>query len=248
MYLANNICCSYTQAIDNAPQDNLGFIADAYRKRAYANLIARRFDFALDDSLASCLGDTLDAKAHYCAGRAAYEMGLYDESKDHFEKALEFSPRDPKYRKDFNRAKARIREQEEGLYDLAAMGKSLNEQHVNLDHADFIRNTMVAATEYKGRGLFATRFIPRGSLVLCEKALCFPNMSNGIDPPHGLLFNYNTSTRTQGLGQAALFVNLIHKLYNNPILTSRFFDLDSGDYIRSGKEGELVDGVPIIDV
>jgi hypothetical protein len=175
-------------------------------------------------------------------------MSLYDESKEHFEAALELNPRDSKYRKDLNRAKARIGERDEGLYDFASMGESLTEHHVNLDHADFIRNTMVAATEHKGRGLFATRFIPRGSLVICEKALCFPNMSDGRELPHGALFNYNTSTRTQGLGQGALFLQLIHKLYNNPILTSRFFELDSGDYIRSGKEGELVDGVPIIDV
>ena len=107
---------------------------------------------------------------------------------------------------------------------------------------------MVAATQKKGRGLFATRHIPRGSLVLCEKALGFPNMSSGKESPHGVLYNFNANTRTQSAAQGALLMQLVHKLYNNPMLTSRFFDLDSGDYIRSGKEGELVDGFPVIDV
>lgn len=238
----------YTQAIDNSPKEDEAFIRDVYRKRAYANLTGGRFNFAVDDALASCSGDAVDGRAHYCAGRAAYELGLYDESKDHFEKALESNPRDSKYRKDYNRAKARIGEQEEGLYDFKAMAEALNEQNVHLDHADFIRNTMIAKTEKKGRGLFATRFIPRGSLVLCEKAFAFPNMSNGEERAHGILFNHNTNTKTKGIAQGALFMHLIQKLYNNPILTSRFFECDSGNYIRSGKEGELVDGIPIIDV
>lgn len=243
-----NARSSYTQAIDSTPKEDRAFIRDVYRKRAYANLTGKRFNVAIEDALASCSGDVIDSKAQYCAGKAAYELGLYEESQEHFKKALENNPRDSKYRKDLNRAKGRIAEQQDGEYDFQLMGESLNEQHVHLDHASFIRNTMIAATEHKGRGLFATRFIERGSLVLCEKALGFPNMSSGKSQTHSVLFNFNTNTRTQGTAQGALFMELVHKLYNNPMLTSRFFDLDSGNYIRSRKEGELVDGVPIIDV
>jgi hypothetical protein len=143
---------------------------------------------------------------------------------------------------------ARISEQQDGIYDFKSMGESFSEKFVNLDHASFVRNTMVASTERKGRGLFATRRIPRGSIVLCEKAFAFSNTSSGKETSHGVLYNFNTNTRTQSAAQGALFMQLINKLYNNPMLNSKFFELDSGEYIRSGKEGELVDGVPLIDV
>ena len=128
------------------------------------------------------------------------------------------------------------------------MGESLSGDHVHLDHADFIKNTTVKLTAHKGRGLFATTFIPRGSLVFCEKALHFPNLSQNDRLQDNIIYNFNTRTKTKSIGQSALFLGLVQKLYNNPGLTSKFFELDSGSYIRTGKEGELVDGVPIIDV
>jgi hypothetical protein len=48
--------------------------------------------------------------------------------------------------------------------------------------------------------------------------------------------------------QAALFLQLVQKLYNNPHLNKSFFDLDAGNCLWSGKEEEPVDGVPIIDM
>jgi hypothetical protein len=58
----------------------------------------------------------------------------------------------------------------------------------------------------------------------------------------------NTTSRTQRPAQTALFLQLVQKLYNNPHLNKSFFDLDGGkDYLRSGKEGELIDRVPIVD-
>lgn len=96
---------SYTQAIDHAPLDDNSFVRDVYRKRAYANLTGRRFDVALKDALASSLGNTHDDKAYHCAGRAAYELSLYEEAKNYFETALVSSPKDSKYMKEYLRTK-----------------------------------------------------------------------------------------------------------------------------------------------
>lgn len=192
--------------------------------------------------------DALCASSAYCAGRAAYELGRWEESRDHFEEALKTNPNDPRYKRDLLRANKRVEEEEEGSYDIHVMGDALTKTHVNLDHASYIRNTMMAMTETKGRGLFTTCAIPRGGIVLCEKAFCFPNMCDGRKRAHNILFNYNTGKRLQQPSQGALFIDLIKKLYNNPILTLKFFELDSGNYIKSGLDGELVDGVPVIDV
>ena len=71
-------------------------------------MTGRRFDVALKDALSSTIGSALDHKAYYCAGRSAYELGLYEKAMCHFEKALEFNPRDTKYIKEFSRTKVGI--------------------------------------------------------------------------------------------------------------------------------------------
>ncbi|KAH8592334.1 hypothetical protein B0O99DRAFT_597377 [Bisporella sp. PMI_857] len=250
-FLGRNFSSSiecYTQAIDASPNKESSFVKDVYRKRAYANLTGKRYDVAMEDALVSCSGDPLDHKAYYCAGKAAYELRRYNDARNYFEKALQSNTRDAKYRKDLNRSKTRIAEQEEGTYDFKLMGESLSKSHVHLDHADFLKNTKVEQTKEKGRGLFATTDIKRGDLVLCEKALHFPNLSEISEHQQSIIYNFNTKTRAKSTGQSALFLGLIHKLYSNPLLDSRLFNLDSGEYIRTGKEGQLVDGVPIIDV
>jgi hypothetical protein len=60
-----------------------------------------------------------------------------------------------------------------------------------------------------------------------------------------------TTSRTQIPAQAAQFLTLVQKLYNNPHLNKNYFELDGGHrYLRSGKEVELVDRVdrvPTVD-
>jgi tetratricopeptide (TPR) repeat protein len=224
------------------------FIRDLHRKRAYANLTAKHFDAVLEDALASCSGDNSDSKAYHCAGRASYELGLFEESKAHFERALDSNPKDLKSRKDCNRAVTRIGEKENWEYDFNAMVASVMPNHIHLDCADFIKNTNIGTTPTHGRGLFTIKDIPAGGLVLVEKALCLPNLYEGDQAPDAVLYNFNTNARTKRNAQPALFLQLAHKLYNNPNLATRFFDLDSGNYIRSGEEGDLIDGVPIIDM
>lgn len=246
--MADNPESSYTQALDTAPKEDQVFIRDLYRKRAYANLTAKHFNVVLEDALASCSGDDSDSKAYYCAGRATYELGLFEESKAHFQKALQSNPKDLKSRKDFNRATARIVEKDDGNYGFDSMVGSVTRNHIHLDYADFIKNTTVSKTINHGRGLFAAKFIPAGGLVLAEKALCLPNIYEGGQSPSTVLYNFNTNAKTKRSAQPALFLQLAHKLYNNPTLAKRFFDLDSGNYVRSGEEGELIDGVPVIDM
>lgn len=205
------------------------------------------FGTVLEDALASCSGDSSDNKAYHCGGRACYELGLFAESKAHFERALELSVKDVKSRKDLNRAIAQIGE-ENGKYDFSKMAGSVIANQIYLDCVDFIENTTVGKTLTHDRGLFANKFIPASGLVLAEKALCLPNMYEGHRSLTTALYNFNTNAKTKRTAQAALFWQLAHKLYNNPNLGERFFDLDGGKYLRSGEEGDLVDGVPIIDM
>jgi len=239
---------SYTQAIDSSAPTESEFLRDVYRKRAFANLTAKFYVAAKDDALASCSGETFDSKAYYCAGRSAYELGAYAESKNHFEKALSLSPNDLKCKKDLVRTRARIGEEENGDYDFKSMVKSVTMNQLHLDHADYTKNAIIGPTAHAGRGLFAPHLLKAGSLVLCEKAFCLPDRYCQSEQSNDLvMFNFNTNARTQRPAQPQLFRELVQKLYHNAHLTSSFFELDGGNYIRSGKEGQLVDGVPIVD-
>ncbi len=202
---------------------------------------------AKEDALAACSGDMLDLKAYFCAGRAAYELTAYEECKNYFEHALQLSPNDPKTRKELTRAENRIQEEQQGIYEFDSMIRSVTEHNIHLDHADYAQNIEIRSAATHGRGLFSTQFIKAGSLVLCEKAFCLPDMYCEDRPKDLILYNFNSSSRTQRPAQAALFLKLKQKLYENPHLSSKFFDLDGGSYVRSGKEGKLVDGVPVID-
>ncbi|EPE34368.1 SET [Glarea lozoyensis ATCC 20868] len=237
----------YTQALsDSLSKENLHSSQDVYRKRAFANLMSQRYQQAKEDSLASCSGTDLDAKAYFTAGKACYALRSFVESKTYLEKALELNPSDMKARKELNRVLIRLEEHNTGNYDFARMIQE-QESNIWLDHADFTSKVEVRPTNYAGRGLFTTKDVEGGELLMCEKAFCLPNQYTGDEASDTVLFNFNNGTRTQKSGQALVFQNLVQQLYKNPEISKVFYDLDSGSYVRNGDEGKVVDGVPVVD-
>jgi tetratricopeptide (TPR) repeat protein len=239
---------SYTQALDSNPPENRTFVRDAHWKRAFANLTAKFVVAAKDDALASRSDEDRDEKVYYCAGRAAYELGAYAESKEYFENALKLDPSDLRYKKELKPANYRMREEKDRVYDFRAMVTSVTGQNVHLDHADWMKNIVIQTTDTHGRGLFVARNLEAGSLVLCEKAFCLPNQYSGELGSDLVMYCLNTNSRTQRPAQTALFLQLAQKPYNNSYFNKSFFDLDCGGYLRLGKEEELVNRVPIVDL
>jgi tetratricopeptide (TPR) repeat protein len=238
---------SYTQAINaTLPSEDQRFEQDVYRKRAFANLMSHRYQQAKEDSLASCTGADLDAKAYFTTGKACYSLRSFTESKIYLEKALELNPSDMKARKELNRVLKRLDEQENGNFDFAKMIEE-QENNVWLDHADFTSKVEVRPTTYAGRGLFTTKDTEAGELLLCEKAFCLPDRYTGDEPSDTVLFNFNNGTRTQKAAQPVVFQQLVQQLYKNPQSYQDFYDLDSGSYERDGDERKVVDGVPVVD-
>ena len=121
--------------------------------------------------------------------------------------------------------------------------------NIDLDHATYSGSIEVRSAGNHGRGLFSTDFIKKGSLVLCEKAFSLPDLY-GEDKAEGVvLYNFNSSSRTQRMAQAGLFLRLRERLFVGPSTgqEEKFWDLDAGGYMRSGIEGKVVDGVPVVD-
>ncbi len=182
------------------------------------------------DALASRTDGPQDWKAYFNAGRAAYGLCNYSESNTLLSKALELNPANASVQKEHTRCQARLHEEETGEYDFPAMLASLNPHSVHLDRGSFLRNTRIAESTHHGRGLFATRDIKAGELVFVEKATLMPNQ---YEPARA---------------SAALYALMVRQLCENPSLSAPVLDLYGGDSERTGAEGTIVDGVPVVDV
>jgi len=190
-----------------------------------------RYDYAKDDALASLTGAPTDWRAYFNAAKAAYGLYHYKESGRFFELALEKNPNAPGLRKEYERCLARLHEEAECDYDFPAMLASLSPQHVHLDHANFFGKTVVRQSPHHGQGLFAAQDIPSGDIVVVEKATIMPNQY------------------IPARASASLFANMVRQLYDNPSLATIVLDLFGGDeHPRTGAEGTIVDGVPVVDV
>ncbi|KAK0632612.1 hypothetical protein B0T14DRAFT_598050 [Immersiella caudata] len=218
----------YSEAIEYATDDAQK--APIYTKRAGTNLLLGRYDSVIADSLASRTGAPSDWKAYYNAGRAAYGLCEYKTSHEYLEKALGLNAKASGVQKEYDRCLARLKEEEHGDYDFQAMQASLSPQNVHLDMGSFLRRTFIAESEHHGRGLFAAEDIKAGELVFVEKATFLPNQ---YDPSRAA---------------PALYAMMIRQLFDNPSLNKTILKMHPGEYQRSGLEGTMLDGVPIVDV
>ncbi|KAK0730198.1 hypothetical protein B0H67DRAFT_503450 [Lasiosphaeris hirsuta] len=218
----------YTESLEALEDDNLK--PPIHTKRAGTNLILGRYDAAKADALASRTGNPSDWKAYYNAGRAAYGLCEYRTSKEHLEMALKLNASGSGVRKEYERCLARLREEEMGDYDFYAMFSLLNPQNVHLDVGSFLRRTAIADSKHHGKGLFATEDIKVGDIVFAEKACLMPNQ---YEPARA---------------SAALYAMMVRQLCDNPSLAQTVLKLYPGEVERTGAEGAIVDGVPVVDV
>jgi hypothetical protein len=173
----------YTAGLAVAKQDivsesNSDSARDIYRNRAYVNLLLGRWDEVKADARASLTGrddeksKDLDSKAYYRAGTAAYNQGRWQEAKRFFQEQKKLTPDDKDAKLQLKKIEARLREEDSGSYDLIKIRNGLSRNTPRVDAATFIKDTEIKSSAAKGRGLFATRGIAAGEIIMCEKAFC----------------------------------------------------------------------------
>jgi hypothetical protein len=118
-----------------------------------------------------------------------------------------------------------------------------------LDHATFTGPVVVKLSPGRGRGLFTTKAVKPGELLLCEKAFayCYAGSSEEISKASSkikLLVNIHTNQMTMGT-QSDLITAIVQKLWRNPSLLSDFTTLHHGSYEPVCVTE--VDGQPVID-
>lgn len=246
----------YTEALAKTASDA---VTDAdlrltlYRNRAQVHLNLDRYELATEDAIASVIpGDDLshqskaqNVKSYFRAGQAQYRLGDFSLAKEYLDQASHLDPLDGTVAMHLGSSKMRILEQQSGGYDFAAMSQSATASHKKLDHANFTGNTKVASAGECGRGLFATKEIKHGSVVMVEKA--FHVVFEDKDcKESSMLININTNQIEFGT-HAERLSGLIDKMRRNPKQASRYLDLFEGGSLKA-KEVKIVDDGAVLDV
>ncbi|KAH8753102.1 hypothetical protein F5883DRAFT_691147 [Diaporthe sp. PMI_573] len=143
----------------------------AYLNRSLANLRLGRPATALADVIKSYgTGDSARTeKGLFREASALYELAKYDQCLDRLW-ALNTAYPDNSAMPMIHRAQARLEEQQTGKYDFRRMYKQAKATPPLIDCATYTAPVEIRNSPGKGRGLFTTKKVLAGEMLLCEKA------------------------------------------------------------------------------
>ncbi|GKT89204.1 TPR domain-containing protein (tetratricopeptide) [Colletotrichum tofieldiae] len=246
---------SYSQGLKLARQEavqktNSDLARDIARNRAHVHLLLDRQDEAIADAKASLIGaddqrsKELDSKAYFRAGSGAYNLGQYQEAKEYFELAKKLAPEEKGAIIYLRKVEMRIREQVKGDYDLQKIRANLSRASPRADAASFTSKTEVKDSTGRGRGLFASRDIAAGEVVMVEKAFC---VVWGHESEVLTAMTYDVRDDRIRVAPVGLTKAITQKLLRNPSQIERVMDL-YGDYQGKGKAAVKTQEGPVVDV
>ena len=215
--------------------------------RSLAYLKLRRYDEALVDATDISNEHEVSEKGAYRAARSLYELQMFEECREILTSLLDNYKNNTEARAQLLRTEERLSEQTRGEYDFKAMYKAAERTPPCLDNATYTGPVAIRVSEGRGRGLFTTRAVVAGELLICEKALayCFASEEAGAGSSKtSILMNQHTKRGTMGT-QADLITAVVQQILRNPSQMPSFTALHHGDY-KPVKEAE-VDGLPIVD-
>lgn len=248
---------SYAEAlhiITNSPEQQDDTIKrDLQRKRAYLRLKIGRYEGAIADTLASLsddpdtMSDRLNARAYFCAASACYSLKHFDRAHELLQKQLRLTPKATNGRELLKKINTRIREQRHGHYDVDAI-KSVFVTQPRIDAADYDVNTVTKASgPGRGRGLYATKDLAPGDLILAETAFA----CTWADEEACIVANKWSVRHPNEFPSlfVGLWTSLVQKISNNPVDGQRFLDLH-GAYNSTDSASNIVievDDTPVVD-
>lgn len=235
---------------------------DLHRNRAHINLLLNRLDAAKADALSSLTGarrtdsqsQALDNKAYYRAGCAAYNLGEYSEAREFFSRRQRLTPGTGGAA--VRKTDQRVCERDAGDYDWPGIrAAAALYPRRGVEAASFVGNTRVGDSPGRGVGLFAACDIPRGGLVLCEKAFCvaWDNSTDSV-----AVVTYDVRDGRVRLSPASLVRAVVEKLRGTPSHIERVMGLYGdyrgdqgahGEHMPAGSdEGAVVDVFRVHDI
>ncbi|XWW98055.1 hypothetical protein V2A60_006051 [Cordyceps javanica] len=124
-------------------------------------------------------------KSLFRLAMAHYGLRDYESCRNALLRLLAASPEEPSAKSELVRVTARLREQSTGRYSFASMYAQERTKAGLVDCASYYGPVEVRESPGRGRGLFLTKPVSVGGLILCEKAVVFhrraPTLQNVAD-------------------------------------------------------------------
>lgn len=184
-------------------------------------------------------------KSLFRKARALYELGDYKQSLEILEKLTQSFPENKAASSEKDRVNERLKEQRTGEYNFKQMYKQAERSPPFIDCATFSAPVEIRESPGRGKGLFTTKAVSAGELLLCEKAFSYSFAGDEQSRKQTkVLMNLATKRMVVG-GQAHLLTLIVQKLYHNPSLSAEFGDLHHADYQKPTVLE--TDGTPVVD-
>lgn len=254
---------SFTEGLSQPTDDTLYRRHDLPSKSSYAHLlransylVLEQPDLARADLLEVGSHPDLDIQRLSAIARSSYELCMYREACDALVAAAKLEPEDSLIKEKLATCVTRYAEVSKGKYKWKQMYDELQESPT-LDHASFFGSYEVqqSRVENAGRGLFATKDIAVGELIICEKAFVHV-WSDGSDQKAtaaseiAVLLDMDFELQTAEVGTfAALVGQACRKLDLMPSTRKYFHQLYAGeDYARHNFEDEILERIAQIEL
>lgn len=233
-------------------QDNEDLRRTLHSNRSQARINLGHYELAFQDALVAIeQGDhgsdenkAQNLKSLQRAGRAAYELGDFFAAKQYFSRGVELSREHNNLLFQLRRTEKRLTEQNTGEFDFIAMSNSVTEDDTILDHASFLDNTKVASAGDHGRGLFATKNLAPGDVILVEKAF-YATFERDVPKEKSVIVDVKKGQISLEK-QAERIHGTIDKILHNPKQASSYLDLYHGGKFQN-KGLRFVDGMATVD-
>lgn len=210
----------------------------AYLNRALANLRLQRPSTAFEDAIRSAEpnNSARTEKSLFREASALYELTKYDQSLDRLRALKAAYPSSSATEPMIDRVLARLKEQQTGQYDFSRMHKQAKTTPPLIDCATYSIPVEIRDSPGKGRGLFTTRKVLAGDLLICEKA--FGYVYGGKD------YTGSVAMTETELSQS-LRAQIVQRLFHSIEDVRLFSHLHHGDY--DAVAVDEVDGNPVVD-
>lgn len=206
-------------------------LALLHLNRAAAHLHLERYRAALLDA-EKCQSLLSERPSHEVAflektlcrkGKAFYGLRSFRKSLEVFEEALTLFPDSVAAKEGLKQSESRIREEATGCYDMLSLYMS-SQTAGRMDVGDHIGPVTVKGSPSKGRGLFTTRDVRPGEVLLATKAYAavFPDEDFNVIALNLLTDQLETSTQVQIVSE------VIYKLSDDPSSAGHVYGLHQG--------------------
>ncbi|KAI1464925.1 uncharacterized protein F4812DRAFT_144812 [Daldinia caldariorum] len=236
----------YTNAIRAAKTAKEGELA--HLNRSLANFYLDRPEKALIDAQKGNTGDdSLVEKALFREAKALYALRKFSLCREKLVLCVRYNPKNSDAWSEIKRVQQRLNEETTGSYRFGDMYEQANKTPPLIDCATYVGSVEVRDSPGRGKGLFTTKPVKAGELLLCEKAFAYSYAGDDSNTGRSnttVLMNWNTNNIWLG-GQANLINQTVQKLYHNPDEGKAFTELDHRDYTPVAVSE--VDGAPVVD-